>query len=382
MTELDDQLREELERRSKSISHSSDWARHDLLPAVSAGIDTRPQRVAASRWPAFAGLAGAVTILAVLVLAMPRMTPGPQPSGSTEPVASVAAAVTPRPATAAYSAAEFGQLFAAGEMDGRTVLVDARIRPFDGDFTLYGRVCEEEPSFPPRADPGGDCVMGRLDGAAPDVWVNAPYLADSPGVLTAWDWRAATPPIEGRLLLEVSEAGFVEFLGVVDAEIRSVATAKAINIESMGLEDIVLVEGWLWTPEGPGVDISIDCVTPPARIAELPSRWCQPMSSLISKYLAAGGGLTSDIDSLHVQRSAYFDFGVFHEGPPSVFAMAPRLYGECTPEPPCWEWDVVARLDPGTAETPEPTNLARTAGVAWFAVADAIGLRLPRDRGG
>ncbi|HUP82773.1 MAG TPA: hypothetical protein VM284_01120, partial [Candidatus Limnocylindria bacterium] len=87
----------------------------------------------------------------------------------------------------------------------------------------------------------------------------------------------------------------------------------------------------------------------------LPSRFCFNRDFLNSE--GPGGG------QMHVQAGAADEFGR-DEG---LFAISPRLYGGgCADAPPCWLWDVVARVDTPnsapepTVSPPSPTALPRT----------------------
>ena len=351
----DDQLARELERRSESASLGHAWARDDLLPAVNSAIDTRPQRVATSRGPALAGLTGVVAILLVLVVAIPRLAPGP----STTPSAS--------PTPAVMDAAAFATRFAAGELNGQTVVVDGRIQPYEGQDILYGTLCGREPDAG-ASKPGGDCTLGRLDAVESPIWVSAPYLetVDSQRPQLAqpgdWSWRAAQPPVEGRLVLSVSTAGFVEFLGTVlpsSPEAISVAAANQVSIDRLSPTDVALVKGWLWSPESGG-QITIDCVLPPfSPVPGLPNDYCQPHDALLDASFPQGESITPPEPRLRVQRSAARRYGL-DDDQPHVFALAPRLYGGgCAGQPPCLHWEVVGRLtdspDQTTPQSPEPS---------------------------
>jgi hypothetical protein len=72
----DDQLANELRRRAGA----SDVP--DLLPGVRSAMDARLQPVPATRWAPIAGLAGAVALILLLVVALPRLAPTSMPDGS------------------------------------------------------------------------------------------------------------------------------------------------------------------------------------------------------------------------------------------------------------------------------------------------------------
>jgi len=349
----DDRLREELERRSKKAALGHEWARRELLPVISAAIDTRPQRVPAARAQAVAGLAAAVAILLVLVVALPRLVPGP---GDT-------AAVPTDGSLRVQSAAEFADRLSTGQSNGTTALVDGRIRPYDSEMIPYGTVCEQESEILPPLFPTYDCILGRLDDVAQSIWVNAPYLATprsqrpidaEPG---DWSWQASEPPIEGRLVLSVSSAGVVEYLGTVlpaNSEPTSVGEANEIGIASLLAGDVLLVEGWLETSARLS---SIDCSGPDqSPLPGLPNSYCQVRASLLSVRPVAGEVIGPPGARLSVQPGAERAFGA-SDDKAHVFAIAPRLYGGgCPGEPPCWQWEVVARLTDTAVREPSATN--------------------------
>lgn len=360
----DDQLATELRRRSHMVSLSHGWARHDLLPGVSSAIDSRPQRVATSRGPAFAGLVAAVAILLVLVVAMPRIEPDAGPS----------AASTPGTASRALSAVEFANRFSTGELNESTVLVDGRIRPYDSDAILYGTVCGHEQEILHPLFPTHDCTMGRLDGVEQSVWVNAPYVetkrAEMPSSseTPVWSWRSAVPPIEGQLVLSISGVGVITYTGTVlssSSEPISVGEANQVAIDSLAAEDVLLVEGWLWSPEASGRQFSIDCIGPRfSPLPGLPNNYCQIQDSLVSEQPPAGELMDLPGARLAVQRGAARAYGARTDNEAHVFALAPRLYGGgCEGEPPCWQWQVVARIsDADLGPTPSALPSAREIG--------------------
>lgn len=353
----DDQLSRELERRSESATLGHDWARDRLLPGVNAVIDTHPQRVASSRGPAVAGLAGVVAILLVLVVALPRIVPGPSTTASP-------------PAPGVMDAATFAARLATGELNGKTVLVDGRVERHDTDGIPYGSICWQEPVQPP---PHGDCELGRLSGVDQLIWVNAPYVEtlDSLRPINAqpgdWSWRAAQPPVEGRLVLSISTAGVIEYLGTVlssNPDAISVNSANQVSIDTLSPTDVALVKGWLWSPE----PVAISCAAPRSSpVPGLPNDYCQPHDSLLDA--PAGPGSVDPPDPrLKVQQNAARRYGL-DDGQPHVFVLAPRLYGgDCAGQPPCLQWEVVARLSDSPGQrteptlSPEPTS-ARVSGV-------------------
>jgi hypothetical protein len=121
---------------------------------------------------------------------------------------------------------------------------------------------------------------------------------------------------------------------------------------------------------------------PDPQIAGLPSRFCKSVTgALLSQYVPVEGDLGRDVERLGVQVDAFDEFGVRQEAPARIFAIAPRLYGECAPVQPCWEWDVVARLDDPSEpaeQTPQPTvveqNITCSGGSGSISVLDNTGL--------
>lgn len=76
----DDGLERELQRRAESTRLRSDWARLELLPAVRSGVETRPQRLPSPRFAPLLGIAAVAAVLVLLVVALPRLVPGPAPT--------------------------------------------------------------------------------------------------------------------------------------------------------------------------------------------------------------------------------------------------------------------------------------------------------------
>lgn len=94
----DDQVGRELHRRADSVSLDPDWITRELLPAVSAGISSGGTSPRASRLPALAGLAAALAVLGVLVVARPELLPiGATPTPDSLPTTLVAETAQPAP---------------------------------------------------------------------------------------------------------------------------------------------------------------------------------------------------------------------------------------------------------------------------------------------
>lgn len=356
----DEQLHDELERRSSSVHVSRDWARRDLLPALSVALDSRPHRVATSRGPALAGLAGVASIILVLVVAIPRVTPTPpvaNPStGTAAPGSSIPGPVLPE----VLSAQEFAVGVLTGRLRSSTVLVDGTI----GANFRRGPLCP----------PPGPCDMGRLERTDPSVDVSTRWLhtvesqeAASFGREGTWRWwHLPSGPITGTLVLAVDAEGIIEFIGLVDpateARPLTVADATEVDIEALNLGDVVLVEGWLWTSGVPGEDVNILCMspqfTPPPG---LPDDSCPRTGrdAVVDYRNNVASSLTAPEPRLQVQRGAAAEFQGTVGDEPHTFALAPRLYGgACEGAPPCWKWDVVARLTATEEPEQQPNGTA------------------------
>ena len=357
----DEQLHDELERRSKSVSHNSDWARHDLLPTVAAGIDARPQRVATSRWPALAGFAGAVAILLILVVAMPHVVPGPGPSATPVPTGPIGLQV--------LDSSTFATKLAAGDLAGQTVLVEGSISARDG--TAEGVGCR----------PMGEtlCVVGELDGVGSAVEVSAGYMATPEGegrdfaFTDYWPWwDIARAPVSGTLILRISTGGQTEFVGNLDnataSDLKTVSVSDLANLSAttFALNDAVLVDGWL-TGYPPN---SCPVVSPEYGIAGLSNRGCQ-FGWLV------GDPSSQPNEGVLVQDTAYYDFANGPVADPmhgtqlvperGIYAVSKRLEGSGCPDDqtPCWQLEVVGRLSqapfdnsngPLATPTPAPTT--------------------------
>lgn len=374
----DERLSAELQRRASAPSPRPDWARHDLLPGVSREIDARPQPVVTSRWSPRLGVAAVVAALLVMVIAVPRLVPTP-PTSSSSPTLGA----TPRlPQTGVLSTAEFASRLAAGQLDGESVLVDGRIGP----NLRYGRLCAPSGSDQTR------CYMGPLEGVEPPIDVEARWIEtnDEEGARNdglRWEiWHFPSTPQEGFLLLSVDVSRHVEFVGLArdsgPGPAWSVADADAqhLDINTVGADEVILVRGWLVETEPPGTTISIDCTTNgprPLPVEGLPYNYCLPQDYLSSEP-PVDELLPEGAARLSVQRNAAQLFGARIQDGTSLFAIAPRLYGGCFDAPTCWQWDVVARVDPIDPPLPAPTPRTPRhtfdCGLAPLQVIDETGL--------
>jgi hypothetical protein len=376
----DTQLAAEIRRRADSVSLGGDWARHELLPAVNLAIDTRPQRVATPRWSALAGLAGVATILLVLVVAMPRVVPGPSSSSSASAGATsnTTPAASAPPVSAVIETSDFAARLAAGSLDGQTVLVNG----------LIGPNLRRGPTCLPRA---GLCYLGPLEGTDPVVDVSASWIRAPEGVGTrfedqgSWPWWSMPGTSDaGSLVLKVDLERQVQYVGFVEdsgaSSPQTVQRIAQVDPADLSVGEVVLVDGWLNDSEGPGVQLIIDCVYPPPGgiLPDLPSRYCQATDWLASERRSPDDTGPVGI-TIQVQRSAGQQFGQLVDSAHAVFALSGRLYGGgCGEEPPCWLWDVVGRLTPPPPETGEPTPSLHATPVTGVRF-ECVGPPLPPD---
>jgi hypothetical protein len=336
----DDQLRAHLDRRANTAKAP------DLLPAVRSAIDTRQAPVPASRFAPLAGLVGIGAALLLLVVALPRLTPGPSATES----------------PTVLTTADFAARLAAGDLDGDTLLVSGRIEA----EVRRGPACRVDES----------CYFGTLVASEPPVDVVAsavPTVLDDPlattrrgGVEWSW-WRSFQQPVDGILLLSVNEESRVEFIGVSqqDEGQKTLEDVRSTEIESLAVEDVLVVTAWL------GGGNRVPC--PPqvyevTRIPGLPGSLCHKPSWLHDDQFAPTSQVLVPEAALQVQNLAYGQFAAeptyddqgIAQPEEGTYALARRLQGWCDGESaPCWRWNVVARLTPPSDEgphvSPEPT---------------------------
>jgi hypothetical protein len=378
---FDDRLRDELSRRSTAADagHGRDWARRELLPGVREAIETRPQRVTTSRAPALGGLLAAAAALVVLVVLLPRLTTGPAsptdiPASGAPTSVAVAPSTQPLPSPDAgsvtiLSADAFQAGVADGTLLGTVVVVDATLQP----ATVVG-------PCPSRFEP---CTVGTIAGSQRELPVVASWVrtvegegavADVPEGQWKW-WTQPFPDGDSPLVLRVSPEGAVEYLG----QAAGLENGRALTVEQADhndpndrpLNEVYIVDAWLNETEPPGRQVIIDCYGGPDhnRLPGLPSRFCQPSDSLTDE-TRQGRVITSPGPAgIAVQRNAGQLFGRRELSSHGLFAIAPRLYGGCSTPEPCWQWDVIARLDPA----PPQEGIARTLECGVVTVKDTSG---------
>jgi hypothetical protein len=350
----DSDISRHVERRA-----AGEWRPERVLPAVRRAMDgPRTDRVATSRWAALAALVGLLGVLVLLAVALPRLDLAP-----------AAPSPTPAGGIVVLSTEEFAARLAAGELDDLTapLLVEGRIEADDRPSIECSR-----PSEP--------CPMGVLAGVDERVQVHALGVAtvdpDDASVYLyseePWPhWRMPEPPIEGILVLAIDRLGSVNFLGKVtpagaDLVPWPPAAVADLDAASVAVDAAVIVEGWL--TQVPGL---ISCRPPdPGTVLDgLPDKWCGNPAWIGPRPLPVDpAGVVIPDDFISVQHGAYFQFA---ENPAAdadglleprqgTYAIARRLYGGGCPEnqPPCWDWQIVARLSSSPSEptvTPAPT---------------------------
>jgi hypothetical protein len=222
-------------------------------------------------------------------------------------------------------------------------------------------------------DPPHRCFLGTLEGAEPaiDVWArmfpttesDSGATWDGPGV--DWSWWTGPDAVSGILVLSVAENGQVDFIGPVrqaDAGLSWTVAGAELAIESVEPEQVILVDGWLDDTPAGEVRFCPAMPFPDPALDGLPSRFCAATDSLGSQ--ATGDGELPREPFIWVQEEAADQFGTDGE---ATYAISPRLYGGgCAGQPPCWFWDVVARVDdaltPEIEPSPSPTSSLTAVG--------------------
>lgn len=360
----DADLERELRRRAEGARLRTDWARFELLPTVRSGLDSRIDRVPSPRLASIAGVAALAAVLVLLVVALPRFVPG-QSTGDASPTLSTGPVV--------LSPQEFAARFEAGDLVGSTALVEGKI------------VVDDRPALMIPCLPLGHraCPMGRLAGIEPPVSVTTRHIATPEGEgLThgdgseAWSWwHLPAPPVEGILALSVqADVPVVEYMGRVkpasDGLTWSANEASELDLKTLAVDEIVLVDGWL---TGVGGLISGGAPEPGTFIRGLPQRYSgSPAWVLDERVLLDPSGYQEPENGIRVQSGAYYEFApnpaLVDAASPTLdprratYALTGRLEGGGCPgdEPPCWQWNVIGRLTSTAPEgpfgTPEPST--------------------------
>jgi len=358
----DADLERQFRRRADSARLDSDWARVELLPAVRSGVDTSPVRVSSQPLAPLGGIAAVAAVLVLLVVALPRFVPGPQSTGDASP--------SPVGGPVVLSTGQFATRLAAGELVGDTVLVEGSI--------------ESGPPLPrPACLPSVEsCYMGQLGGTQPPLIVSSAMVettedGDSHSTFEGDDfgwhfWQQPQPPVEGILALSVRSGRAVEYVGRVKAASKrlpfSADEASELDLESLTLDEIVLVDGWLT-----GLGGFMQCPAPQLGrfVGDLPHRDCGNSAWVTDHPERRPRDFADPAAGIQVQNHAYYDYAPeptkFGEAVPeprrATYALARRLEGWCASgSPPCWYWSVVARLTP-VADVPSVTELPTPAAV-------------------
>lgn len=246
-----------------------------------------------------------------------------------------------------YDPVDFATALRAGRLTGSTVVVAGSIPVAAGPLT--GRDCEGQDQL---------CTFGDLDGVAPPVEVFArqtPELVgeDFPGGNTRgsddteWPWLfRPRPPVEGNLILAITADDKVEFLGRLrESPTRSITDVSALQLDSVALDEVILVDGWLT-----GIGGMRACELDGVNVEHgLPQRYCGNDAWIVDHPHGFA------FEGIRVQNHAYYAFAAdatAHQADLTVveprwgtYALTRRLEGWCGPnEPPCWQWHVVGRL--------------------------------------
>ncbi len=357
----DDQLANELRRRAGAADVP------DVLPAVHARRETVAPPVPVARWAAFAGLAGVVAVLLLAVFALPRL--GGPAAGT--PFSSGLLDAPPS-TISAMSTPDFAALLAAGSLRGHSVVVLGDIESTQDNGSLpSGANCSDGPSGQPER-PEYTCVVGRLTGADPAIWVHSEYFAtglsgDMPNPPPI-DWRGFEAPTARHLVMSVDDNDRVTLLGSAGDDyvqvVRELAVRKANPVD---FGTAYVVPGWITGSITPGFCPPVR--SPDAWLEQLSGRRCGPESWLTEQMTTNLAGSDPSV-SVRVQDGAYTSFAPAPsdqdpvEPRAGLYVVAPRLEGSGCPDvTPCWQWEVVGRItlndaDPVAAPiaTPDPAN--------------------------
>lgn len=381
----DTDLERELRRRAEGARLRTDWARFELLATVRSGLDSRIDRVPSPRLAPLGGIAAVAAVLVLLIVALPRFVPGPQSTADPSPTA-VAGPVV-------LSTEDFNNRLAAGALLGSTVLVNGRIEP---GSTL------PRPNCLPSAE---TCFMGMLVGTEPALSVSAAMVQTTEddenrstveGEEFGWHfWWQPQPPVEGILALSVRSDGRVEYVGRVrspSAELTwSASDASELDLHSLAIDEIVLVDGWL---TGLGGLISGVPPQPGTFIGGLPQRYSGSPSWVLDEPVVLDpNGYQEPEGGIRVQNNAYYEFAANPapvdaasptlEPRRAAYALTKRLEGGGCPgdAPPCLQWNVVGRLSgvgdvPTISEQPSPEASPTAASGRRF---ECVGPPLPPE---
>ncbi len=362
---------QEIARQLARRAGGGEWRADRVLPAVRRAMgEPRTQRVGSQRWAAAASLLGLIGVLLVLAVALPNLALGPAASPTSDVERSASPTdveLPPSPAPdappAVLSTAAFVARLATGELNGSTVLVRGGI----GEERAGGAG-----GSPPCLPDDEECldIMGRLIGATDDVPIARAAIATPEeeaiiggGPRGGWHWwTRPAPPVEGILVLSVTEYQDVEYVGRLQPSAAALPLtadeAAKLDVNSLALDEIVLVGGWLTQVGG-----AISCRPPdPGTVLDgLPSKWCGNPAWIAPEPMAIDpSGFTVPDDFISVQHGAYLQFAdhpavnenELLEPRWATYAIARRLYGGGCPDnaPPCWDWQIVARVSVGPSD--------------------------------
>ena len=284
----------------------------------------------------------------------------------------VLAEATPPNTYSWYHAAEFAAGLPEGRFHGRSVLVDGAIAALEAD--------------PESCLAADRCLMGRLLGTGGNLEVHSrwmPVMETDPGATerevegVEWRWwaRALGPVEQSRLLLHVADDGTVEYVGREYEEHFSwglpTLASPDYTPEMTAFDEVIIWPAWLT-----GIHLAGSCA-PPAPgtyISGLPQRYCGGPSWLADSPFALNpDGFFPPAGGVQMQGNAYNEFAPrtaerIAPPVPGLWAISRRLEGGGCPDqtPPCWQWNVVARIsyeEPGPAmpvatptSTPQPVT--------------------------
>jgi hypothetical protein len=364
----DAELAAQLRRRAGPEAQRAQSARAQFVLAVDTKIEAAPGPARRFPLPALASLAG-VAVLAVVVaivaVAFPRSTPGAPTPGAPTPAPSQASEQPPSTISFVGNP-DFQLRLAAGDLEGHTFILSR------GELIVEPR---RGPFCPVTQD--DLCYIGTLAGIGIDV--HARPIATAPDDGQALDgesnwtsWKLPSAPEGIRSMVLSVHGGVVEYLGSGSAEeelVDGVGEIRAIDVESMPLEEARVVPAWLT-----GIMAPVSCAPskPGTYVDGLPGRYCGGPSWLTEEALRVNPeGFTIPDGAVQVQSGAYLKFA---EAPDAVdgsaepragaYVVAKRLEGSgCATTPPCWQWEILGRLTivneegpVGPIATPEPTS--------------------------